>query len=100
VINPEHDIATTQKHFGQNCGRPQHHQPQRRPMPNKPTAGSRAGPPRLRPNRRQLPPPQPTPDPKNLKAGQFMLYKQGPGCENLRRLAAIRDGWAFMKCWK
>lgn len=28
------------------------------------------------------PKPQPAPDPKDLKAGQFILYKPGPGCEN------------------
>jgi type IV pilus assembly protein PilB len=84
VINPEHDIDTAKSILDKIAADPN--------IINRSAAD--AGKPSTPPPEAQItivptpvavaaPPPakQNMPDPKDLKAGQFILYKQGPGCE-------------------
>jgi hypothetical protein len=79
VINPEHDIDTARSILDKIAADPN--------IINRSAAD--AGKPKSAPAAPTLPAAQPEPakpaqpavDPKDLKAGQFMLFKPGPGCE-------------------
>jgi type II secretory ATPase GspE/PulE/Tfp pilus assembly ATPase PilB-like protein len=84
VINPEHDIETTKSILDKIAADPN--------IINRSAAdaGKKDDPAATKvqitvvpaPAAALAPPPaQPTIDPKDLKAGQFILYKPGPGCE-------------------
>jgi type IV pilus assembly protein PilB len=82
VINPEHDLETTKSILDKIAADPN--------IINRSAAdaGKKGGPATPTPvlanapaNAPAAPPPQSIPNPKDLKAGQFLLYKPGPGCE-------------------
>jgi type II secretory ATPase GspE/PulE/Tfp pilus assembly ATPase PilB-like protein len=85
VINPEHDIDTTKSILDKIAADPNiinrsaadaGKKPEQAPTPITitPTPQPAAAP--------APAPQQKAPDPKELKSGQFILYKPGPGCEN------------------
>jgi type IV pilus assembly protein PilB len=88
VINPEHDIDTTKSILDKIAADPNiinrsaadaNKKPEQVPTPITitPTAVAETAPQPQQPANAQK-----APDPKDLKSGQFILYKPGPGCES------------------
>jgi type IV pilus assembly protein PilB len=78
VINPDHEIDTTKSILDKIAADPNIINRSAADA-SKPAAAAVATPATAKAT--PTPAPAPAPDPKNLKAGQFILYKPGPGCE-------------------
>jgi type IV pilus assembly protein PilB len=81
VINPEHDIDTTKSILDKIAADPNIINRSAADAGKPETGKAAAAIAAPAPAAKSAPVPQPAPDPKSLKAGQFILYKQGPGCE-------------------
>jgi len=83
VINPEHDIETTKSILDKIAADPniinRSAADASKPATIPAVAPVAIAPPTPAPAAAAQP--EPAPDPKNLKSGQFILYKPGPGCE-------------------
>jgi type IV pilus assembly protein PilB len=82
VINPDHDIETTKSILDKIAADPNIINRSAADAGKKPGTAAVVLPATpTAPMPAPAAPSQPAPDPKSLKAGQFILYKPGPGCE-------------------
>lgn len=82
IINPEHDIETSKSILDKIAADPNILNRSAADAGKKPVAQNAPAPAAAASApASSTPPANPTPDPKSLKNGQFLLYKPGPGCE-------------------